>query len=461
LTRSSKISGKAVIAFLAALAVCSVFNIVTITYRTGIQKLHMEQLVEDKSMRISAALTMLLNKTQTVAAFVVQHRDNAADFDQIAYLLADEPAVLNVILAPKGIISAVYPPGGGSEALVGTSLFKNGVAAGAMDASGGVFMDGPFDTPPDGQTLTGTMPVILDGLADDSNIWGYVSVTFRFPEVLDAADLAAFRAQGFDYEICRLDPVSAEKQVIYRNIEHAFYDNRIIEKEMHILNADWFLRVSPVVTWYSHPENVALVLAGILISFLILFLVQNNAELKQMSVYFENMSTTDTLTNVYNRRYLDENIDRLVKSIARSDSVLALMRIDLDSFKIYNDTYGHNKGDSCLKIIAKVLGQTLKRDNDFIVRYSGKEFIAVLPNTDAVGANIMAEKILKNIRDCNISHEKSDIANRVTVSIGVAAGKANYQTLGEDYIKRAGEALEIAKQNGHDRYALLAIGVIA
>jgi len=424
----------------------------------------MEQLVDEKSQRITGALTRLLGKTQTVAAFVAQHRDNTGDFDKIAFLLADEPAVLNIVIAPHGKISAVYPPGSGAS-LVGTDLFKEGsdfkegkAGTGASDT---LVMDGPFDTPHDGQALTGTMPVPFDDASVESGIWGYVSVTFKFPELLDEADLASFRAQGLDYEICRLDPVSGEKTAIYSDIGHTIQNTRLIERDMRIFNEEWVLRVSPVVTWYTHPENIALLLAGVLISFLILILVQNNAELKQMGIYFENMSTTDALTNVYNRRYIDENIDSLVKSITRSGGALTLMRIDVDAFKIYNDTYGHSKGDSCLRIIAKVLSQSLKRDNDFIARYSGKEFVAVLPNTDAAGADIMAERILKNIRDCNISHEKSDIANRITVSIGVASGKASFHTTGDDYIKRAGEALDIAKQNGHDRHALLAIGIIA
>lgn len=206
--------------------------------------------------------------------------------------------------------------------------------------------------------------------------------------------------------------------------------------------------------WYNYPENIALITAALLISFLFSAVIQNKSELKRMREYFDSMALHDVLTGIYNRRYIDENINHLVKSVSRSNGVFSLMMIDVDFFRNYNETYGHNKGDSCLKIIAKVLAQSLKRDNDFVARYGSKEFIVVLPSTDENGAHMIADRLLRNIGDCNIPHEKSDVANHVTISIGGTTSSGNYKYSGDDYINNAKEALQVSEHNGCNRYTL-------
>jgi len=86
------------------------------------------------------------------------------------------------------------------------------------------------------------------------------------------------------------------------------------------------------------------------------------------------------------------------------------------------------------------------------VRYGGEEFVVVLPNTDEYGARLLSEKLLQNIRDCGIPHEKNDVANCITISIGVISGKPEHTQTGEDYIKRADEMLYMSKQNGRNKY---------
>lgn len=163
----------------------------------------------------------------------------------------------------------------------------------------------------------------------------------------------------------------------------------------------------------------------------------------------------DPLTGLYNRRYMDENLNRIIKSMSRSNGTLSVLMIDVDYFKDYNDTYGHNMGDICLKAIADALSGNITRTDDFVARYGGEEFIVVLPNTDECGANIMANRLLENVSACGIVHEKSDVAGHVTISIGATTGKVTHNKCGEDYIKRADEALYTSKQNGRNRYTYL------
>ena len=160
----------------------------------------------------------------------------------------------------------------------------------------------------------------------------------------------------------------------------------------------------------------------------------------------------DPLTGIYNRRYFDENLDRLIKSISRSSGTLSLMMIDVDYFKNYNDNYGHSKGDECLKTVARTLASGITRVDDFVVRYGGEEFAVVMPNTDENGARNVAEELLRNIQALNIPHEKSKIADHVTISIGVTTSSVNYTQNGIDYVNRADEMLYKSKLEGRNRY---------
>ena len=163
----------------------------------------------------------------------------------------------------------------------------------------------------------------------------------------------------------------------------------------------------------------------------------------------------DMLTGIYNRRFLDENLVRLIKSISRSGGELSVMMIDIDYFKKYNDTYGHSEGDVCLKIVAETIAGSLSRADDFVVRYGGEEFAVVLPDTCKKGACLLAERILENIRAENIPHENSEAAKFVTVSIGVTTSDVTHEQSGEDYIKQADTALYHSKQKGRNRYTFI------
>ncbi|MCL2006507.1 MAG: GGDEF domain-containing protein [Treponema sp.] len=160
----------------------------------------------------------------------------------------------------------------------------------------------------------------------------------------------------------------------------------------------------------------------------------------------------DPLTGIYNRRFFDENMNHLIKLLSRSGGVLSMLMIDIDCFKKYNDKYGHIGGDDCLKLIAETLSKNLIRSDDFVARYGGEEFVVVLPNTDEKGARLIAEKLLLAIFEKNVPHEENLASDRVTISIGVTTGKANYTQNSNDYIKRADEMMYISKNNGRNQF---------
>ena len=163
----------------------------------------------------------------------------------------------------------------------------------------------------------------------------------------------------------------------------------------------------------------------------------------------------DALTGIYNRRFMEDSLLRIIKTLSRSKGDLSVMMLDVDFFKKYNDNYGHSAGDFCLKIIAKTITGSLAREDDFVARYGGEEFAVILPNTDESGARVIANRILENIRARAIPHEKNDVASCVTISIGVTTSCVGYTQTGERYIKRADEALYMSKQSGRNRYTHL------
>jgi len=163
----------------------------------------------------------------------------------------------------------------------------------------------------------------------------------------------------------------------------------------------------------------------------------------------------DALTGIYNRRFMENNLEQIIEMLSRANGLLSVLMIDIDYFKKYNDTYGHDQGDVCLKEVARAMSSGIKRKNDFTARYGGEEFVAILPSTDENGACVLAEKLICAVRKLNMPHLASTVEPFVTVSIGVTTGRVTYGQSWKEYIKRADEALYTSKQNGRNRFTFL------
>jgi len=161
----------------------------------------------------------------------------------------------------------------------------------------------------------------------------------------------------------------------------------------------------------------------------------------------------DALTGIYNRQFFDQGMKGILRQHSRSEDTLSLMVVDIDSFKQYNDTYGHIEGDKCIKAVAKTLAQCLKREDDFVARYGGDEFVVVLPNTPEYGARMLADKMLEAIRGCALPHAKNAAADHVTVSVGVTSGKVSAADKADDFVRKADEMLYKSKKDGRNRYS--------
>jgi diguanylate cyclase len=128
--------------------------------------------------------------------------------------------------------------------------------------------------------------------------------------------------------------------------------------------------------------------------------------------------------------------------------------LDVDHFKLYNDTYGHAAGDDCLSAVGQAIAQAVKRPGDLAVRYGGEEFSVLLPNTDIRGAALVAEDILEAIRSLRLEH-RAHPQGHVTASAGIAVGKpAEHEVTPATLIESADKLLYAAKQKGRDRYCI-------
>jgi diguanylate cyclase (GGDEF)-like protein len=178
--------------------------------------------------------------------------------------------------------------------------------------------------------------------------------------------------------------------------------------------------------------------------------VRTHLELKRKTDMLESLSYRDGLTGVFNRRQFDVVIESEWKRALRFGDPLSVILIDIDSFKPYNDNYGHLFGDECLKVVALALSSTLRRSTDFFARYGGEEFVVVLPKTPLDKALIVAESIRCTVLDLRIEHAYSVVAPYVTVSLGVASTIPSRAIDHRQLLGAADNALYRAKEAGRN-----------
>ena len=180
-------------------------------------------------------------------------------------------------------------------------------------------------------------------------------------------------------------------------------------------------------------------------------LVELSSELAAANRRLETLSHQDGLTGIANRRAFDFLLDRNFAEAMRRREPLSVVLCDVDHFKPYNDHYGHQAGDDCLKKLAAALQRSCKRSTDIAARYGGEEFALVLPNTPLEGARLVADTVQREVAALAIQHERSPTSGVVTLSAGIATYTGGRDSKPQDLIARADEALYRAKQLGRNR----------
>ncbi len=182
-------------------------------------------------------------------------------------------------------------------------------------------------------------------------------------------------------------------------------------------------------------------------------LAKNFQDIDELHQQLREQAIRDPLTGLYNRRYLDNTLERELAHCQREGKALSLIMIDVDHFKKYNDCYGHQAGDNCLRNVADALQACAKRASDLVARYGGEEFTLVLADTNCADAQRVAESVRLSIEALAMPHEQSD-SGRVTVSVGVAVMTEHSYREVENLLRAADLALYRAKQSGRNQVQL-------
>ena len=185
--------------------------------------------------------------------------------------------------------------------------------------------------------------------------------------------------------------------------------------------------------------------------------IKNYLDLKIKNDMLEKLSMYDGLTNIRNRRFFDETFEKTFSEIKRDKKSLAVLMIDIDFFKLYNDNYGHGQGDETLRKVAKALEKTIKRASDFVARYGGEEFVILLKDINKDGVEAVANNLLNAVRELKITHEFSKIESYVTVSIGASFYNSSSDITKLELLLKADETLYNVKNSGRNNFAILEV----
>lgn len=213
--------------------------------------------------------------------------------------------------------------------------------------------------------------------------------------------------------------------------------NSIVWEIKNNKNNKWYQVYSRMINWVDE-QNVVLEIA------------YDITHLKELEEKLEYLSYNDELTKVANRRYFNKIFLQEWKNSVRHQTCLSLIMLDIDYFKLFNDNYGHLKGDKCLYQVAQLIEKQLKRPKDFLARYGGEEFILLLPDTNLDGALSIANDIKSAIEIAEIPHNFSDISSYLTLSMGVTSGIPNSEMNYEKFIMYADKLLYESKQKGRN-----------
>ncbi len=178
---------------------------------------------------------------------------------------------------------------------------------------------------------------------------------------------------------------------------------------------------------------------------------KNEEELLKKNREIETMSHLDGLTGLFNRRFFDRALHQEFHRAKRERQTVALIFLDIDQFKNYNDTFGHLRGDACLNEVADAINASISRSTDTATRFGGDEFAVLLPNTDREGVGRVAERIMSIIEQKAIPHTSSCVAGIVTISQGIALLSQDEDRVPSDLIRRADRALYASKESGRNK----------
>lgn len=432
--------------------------------------------------KIEAALNSRLSLVEGMAAFVKSAEDIRNNQLEVfserfqtfsSKILKDIKGIRSLQLAPDGVVTYINPLKG-NEAALGHDLRADPARRDAAEQAireRKLIVAGPVELRQGGIALIGRLPIFLPSeRGQKERFWGFSIILIDLKPLLEAGGLLE-KYTGLRYAIRGKDGLGAEGAVFYG--EEALFNANPMVLEVYLPNGFWQIAAIPAEGWGGEtPDRINLWIFGIVLAgvfgFLIFVLLnrpiqlrsalnalrENEEKLKETNQQLTEMAVMDGLTGVGNRRAFDDHLQSEWGRCQRSGDPVSLIIFDIDFFKIYNDTYGHLAGDTCLKRIADVLltSSYMRRPGDLLARYGGEEFVVVLSGSGEEAASKIGERIRSDVATMKIPHEKTKAEglDTVTVSIGVAGMVPQRGETPKSLIKAADEALYSAKFKGRN-----------
>ncbi len=376
----------------------------TNTIHENEQRFLLSELVATQASAIERRLERSFSATRILAQEVMQNRGLFDDFDGYAREVINTiGGISNLQLAPDGIVSYIYPLAGNEKA-IGHNILK--VDARKVDAFKAIkdrrmTVAGPFQLVQGGVGLIGRNPIFLP-TDDGDKFWGFASALIFVDDLLEFTELSQWESRGYRYTLSHLLDDGKTWEVFA-------YSARPIGPGAHtvtiqIPNGEWHLTMSgpPVLVNTTYYGYLLTILATMIAALMAWYIVRQPEVLRtvvaQKTRELKVMAHQDHLTGLSNRRFLTDQLERILRDCERNQRNAVLLYLDLDDFKRINDSFGHSVGDQFLLNIAQRIHSTV-RQGDIVARLGGDEFGILLQNTQSVSDIAkVADKLLEQVR---------------------------------------------------------------
>ncbi|MEH6578452.1 MAG: EAL domain-containing protein [Amphritea sp.] len=416
----------------------------------------MSELANSQASAIERRLSRSLSATRILAQGIRQNRGLFDGFESYAdEVLQAVEGVSNLQLAPDGIIRYIHPLKGNEKAIGHNILRDDRRRKEAMQAikEHRLTLAGPFELVQGGVAIIGRNPVYLPS-ENGEQFWGFASALIFLQDLLKFTELDPLGSKGYSYQLSRINPNTGMDEVFSSSATALTKDSYAVS--VNVPNSSWQLIMSrslPTPKWRSTTGYIASLLAGFLLAWIAYYVLQQPEKLRRIvnekTHELERLAYHDHLTELANRRYLSEQLARVIREYARYGKPAVLMYLDLDDFKRVNDSMGHDAGDSLLRQIADRLNGCV-RSSDLVARLGGDEFGILLLDSESVrDVSRIAEKLIETIEQPVMLRNKSFV---VSTSVGITMIPAD----GEDVasiLRNADMAMYSAKKAGKRNFS--------
>ncbi|WP_429538518.1 diguanylate cyclase domain-containing protein [Pseudomonas fluorescens] len=416
--------------------------------RRSVEAARALQIASTYSNAIERVLEHALSATNALAVMVRQGHGSVPDFADLAhYMIPLYKGAYALSLAPEGVMRQIEPIVD-NRLVEGHDLFegqdRNTIIRALKNET---LFWGPFKLIQGPQGAIGRLPVFLESASGEQYFWGFTVVTLKFPEALENADLGGIEKQGYAYKLSGLNPQTNSEEVI--SASAVPMDNSRLDVPVRVSGREWVLSVSKIALWQDQVRLAFDVTLILFVSMLMAWLAYSIAGLAAQKKKLQEVALYDALTGLPNRRLLTERMETALASARRKNKRVAVCYLDLDGFKVINDTLGHAAGDYLLVEVSRRL-QSCLRVTDTLARVGGDEFVILLVDLIEVKES---EDILGRV--IGVASAPVDI-NGIEVIVSASVGAAFFNPQSGDeadqLLRRADHAMYTAKKKGKNRY---------